>query len=517
MPNKQTILWVDDEQELLKPYHMFLESQGYEVQSVSNGDDALELIGGNNFDLVLLDEQMPGKSGLEVLTELKRLKPETPVVMMTKSEEMETMQSALGKQIDDYLVKPVSIIQLQASVKKILDKKGLVVQEMQKQFLQDYGRLTLRASECAKFSEWAELYKTIVEWEVKLDSFKGLDDTVLELKREVNSAYAKFVRNNYLGWVGKTSSDAPLMSHRILSDRIKPLLKEGKKVAFIVIDNFRLDQWEVIRPLVAEDFNVSTELYCGILPTATQYARNAIFSGLLPREIKENLPQFWLENSGDEESLNQYERDMLSNYFERQRMSDIKCAYYKVNHKESGENIIRKFGGYEKNNLNALVYNFVDMLSHGCTELFMLKQLISNDSAYRAATLTWFKTGTLHDMLLLLKKKGFIVVLTTDHGTIRVMKPTDITGDKGINSNMRFKTSKSMKYKDKEVFAIAKPAEAGLTSPEVSSSYVFALNDEFFVYPNDRNEYVGRYSDSFQHGGVSMEEMILPFVTLTGK
>ncbi len=512
------ILWTDDEIEMLKPYIIFLQEQGYDVESVTNGADALTRFAEEDYDMVILDENMPGMRGLDVLVEMKKNKPNVPVVMMTKSEALDTMKSAFGSQIDDYLVKPVSLNSMLISLTRIFESKKLVADNLQRNYLSEYQSLAMRISECRTFADWSQLYKRIVYWELALEGNKEMVATQQGLKQEANSGFAKFIQKNYLNWIkSPQATDSPLLSHRILSEKVKPLIKEGKKVALVVIDNFRFDQWEVLYPLLADDFKITTDTYCAILPTATQFARNAIFSGLLPADIKKLVPKYWVDEAENEESLNQYERELLSDYFERQRMSSIKCAYYKVGSNESGQNLIKKFGGYEKNNLNAIVYNFIDMLSHARSDDRTIKDLIPDDAAYRSVTRSWFTHGTLNTMLDLLRRKGFTIILTTDHGTIRVSKPIEITGTKSINSNMRYKTDKLLKYDARSVFVIERPQDAGIPTVGISTPYIFAQNDDFFVYPNNKNEYVKIYNDSFQHGGISMEEMILPLITLEDK
>ena len=516
----KNILWADDEIELLQPYVIYLEKTlGHSVTTVANGSDAIEEFVSKDFDLIVLDEQMPGMNGLDVLKRMKDIRPETPVVMMTKSEAVETMQTAIGRLVDDYLVKPVNLAQMTVCLKKIFEKQALVADSTQQQFLQEYGQMSQQIGQCTTWDDWATLYRKIVTWELRLEDNRAIGDTLVALKEEANTSFAKFVEKNYMSWVTDKEhrGDGPLMSHQLLSHVIKPLIKAKEKVALIVIDNFRLDQWEVIRPQLAGDFSIRTELYSSIVPTATQFARNSIFSGLLPGEIKKLLPELWIDQSDNEDSLNANERELLSNYFERQRMSGVRSAYYKVNFSDSGENIIKKFGGYEKNDLNALVYNFVDMLSHACTDNRTLKELIPTDSAYRNITRQWFLNGTLHEMLNLLRKKGFKIILTTDHGTIRVGRPIEVKGLKSLNTNIRYKTGKMMSYNPKEVYEMKNPSEAGLPLAGAGVPYIFATSDKFFVYPNNRNEYIHVYDDSFQHGGVSMEEMILPLVTLVGK
>lgn len=522
--SQKRILWADDEIEILKPLVLFLESMGHEVETVTNGDDALEAFSRADFDLVLLDENMPGRSGLDVLVEMKRARAGVPMVMVTKSEEQDTMRTALGARVDDFLVKPVSLPQLRVCVTKIFEQRDLVERQVCEQFQRAYAGLTMRIGECRSFDDWASLYRDIVGWELRLPGEMGA--MLLQLKEAANQSFCKFVARDYVSWFAPGAGKAaPLFSHRLLSEVVKPALRAGDKVALVVIDNFRLDQWEVIRPFLEADFHIETGVYCSILPTATQYARNAIFAGMLPADIRKNYPDFWRDEADDEDALNKNERELLADYFKRQRM-DIENSYYKVGSNESGEDYIRGFAGsrnhkgYRNNRLNALVFNFVDALSHACTGNRTLKDLVPDDAAYRKVTRQWFLDGMMRRILLLLKDNGFKIFLTTDHGTLRVNTPLDVVGPANLNRNLRYKVGKSLKYDPKRVLEILEPrtmAQVGLPTSSVAAQYVFALNDGYFVYRNNRGEYVEKFADSFQHGGVSMEEMILPLVTLVGR
>lgn len=520
MPTKR-ILWADDEIDMLKPHVMALQAQGCDVVTVTNGDDALAEFDAHEFDLVLLDENMPGKSGIDVLRLMKQKRGFVPMVMVTKNEKADTMDSALGAQVDDFLVKPVNISQLLACVSKVFRQKELVEQSRRTEFLSNYQTMTTQMSECETFKDWAGLYHRLVDWELKLpEEFVPM---LMQLKADANAQFSKYVMRNYVSWFSGQAGEVPLFSHRILSEVVKPAIVAGEKVALVVIDNFRMDQWEVLRPILEEDFVIKAQDYCSILPTSTQYSRNAIFSGLLPADIKKMYPDYWVDSVDDEDSRNNNERELLDDYFKRQRMT-VENSYYKVGSNQSGEEYIsgfaggRRHRGYKNNQLNALVFSFVDMLSHARTSSHTLQDLIPNDAAYRSVTRSWFLHGIMHRILLLLKENGFKVILTTDHGSIRVGEPVDISGPRDINHNLRFKFGKSLGYDPKRLFEIngmKDLAAVGLPASNITSQYVFAIKEDYFVYKNNRSEYVEKFSDSFQHGGISMEEMILPLVTLT--
>lgn len=510
------ILWIDDEIEMFKAHRIFLENKGYEVVCCTNGYDAIESTNNTRYDLIFLDENMPGMTGLETLSGLKEKNPDTPIVMVTKSEEENIMDEAIGSKIADYLIKPINPNQLLICIKKHVDSKRLINETTQTKYQSQFNSIAMQTMECRTFEDWANIYQKLVYWELELQNLKTLDDIQLMQKREANNSFAKFIKNNYLDWIANPDK-APLMSNRIMSRRILPLLEKGEKIALIVIDNFRLDQWETIRPLLSSDFNISTELYCSILPTATQFARNAIFSGLMPTQIKQIYPQYWVDDDEEESSQNKYENQLLGTFFERYRKHDISYGYYKVNDAESGNRIISIFNRYKRNNLNALVYNFVDMLSHARTDIKMVKELSADIAAYRSITKSWFEHSPLYDMMMLLKSKGIKIILTTDHGTIKVSNPKKIIGDRLVNTNLRYKTGKSLSFNEKDVYLITNPDAALLPRNNLTSSYIFALNEDFFVYPNNFSQYVAQYSDTFQHGGISMEEMIIPLATLEPK
>ncbi len=509
------ILWIDDEIDLLRPQCIILENEGYEVTTAQSGIDGIDIVRENSFDAILLDENMPGMNGLETLEKIKEISPDTPVVMVTKSEEENIMEQAIGRKIANYLVKPVSKMQLKACLKQIIGKQSLVSETSQSKYQQEFGSLSFEIGQCNTFSDWANVYQKLVRWEIELEKVRTMDDILLLQKKEANEGFAKFISKNYLKWM-TDRQDAPLMSNRILHDRILPIIESGKKVAMIVIDNCRLDQWETLRSLLSPDFNISTELYCAILPTATQYARNAIFSGLMPSEIEKYYPEYWT-HSEDEASQNQYERELVNTFFERYKKTQYKRAYYKVNTSESGENLIKKWPNYRQNDLNALVFNFVDMLSHARTDVNVVSQLSETDAAYRSITRSWFEHSALSKLIRILHDEKITIVITTDHGTIKATNPQRIIGDREINTNLRFKTGKNMSYDEKKVFEIRNPADAFLPQNKLTSCYIFAKGQDFFVYPNNYSDYVRRFTDTFQHGGISMEEMIIPLAILQPK
>jgi len=510
------ILWVDDEIDLLKAHIIYLTEKGFEVETATNGQDALDMIESNFYDLIFLDENMPGLSGLQTLTQIKEIRPEWPVVMITKSEEENIMDEAIGRKIADYLIKPVNPTQILSSIKKNTDKRKLITETTTSGYQSEFTNISLKINDSFTFDDWVDVYKKLTYWELALEEGEGTMDEVLKMqKSEANFAFAKFIKKKYLNWLSN-SEDAPLMSHRIMKSKILPLLDKGEKVVFIVIDNFRYDQWEVLKRDIAEDYITEEEtIFSSILPASTQYARNALFSGLMPAQIKELYPQFWLDED-EEGGKNQFEDELIGTFFKRYRKPHTHC-YRKINDHENGKKLLEHLPELLKNDLTAIVFNFVDMLSHARTEVKMIKELAANEAAYRSLTRSWFSYSTLKELLLKLKDENVRIAITTDHGTIRVQNPIKVIGDKNISLNLRYKQGKNLKYNAKEVFEIKDPDKALLPKPNLSTSFIFATNNDFFAYPNNYNHYVSYYKDTFQHGGVSLEEMLIPFVMLKSR
>ncbi len=514
------LLWVDDEIELLKAHILFLEKKGYEVVTVSNGNDAIEECRQKTFDLILLDEMMPGLSGLETLQYIKDIQPATPVVMCTKSEEENIMDQAIGSKIADYLIKPVNPSQILLTLKKNIHQRQIVTEVTQSGYQQNFQQIAMQIDNCKSVQEWMDIYKLLVRWELELSSTDSSMTEMLSMqKEEANNGFAKFIKKNYLDWVNPNApskaEDRPLMSPRIFKEKIFPLLDKGEKVFFIVVDNFRYDQWRVLAQEIGDQFDFDEQLYLTILPTATQYARNAIFSGLMPNKIADMFPDLWVDED-EEEGKNLNEGPLIQTQIERYRRKD-KFSYYKVNDSQGADRLLQQFNSLKQNDLNVVVINFIDMLSHARTESKMVRELANNESAYRSITLSWFRHTVLSELFRQLSQSDYTVVLTTDHGSIRANRPVKIIGDRNTNTNLRYKLGKNLNYNSKEVYVIKDPRQAQLPAPNISTSYVFATGDSFFAYPNNYNYYVSYYKDTFQHGGISMEEMIVPLITMRGR
>ena len=511
------ILWVDDEIELLKPHIIYLKSKGYHLTTAKSGDEALELIEVNDFNLIFLDENMPGLSGLETLNIIKDKYHNIPVIMITKSEEESIMEEAIGSRISDYLIKPVNPNQILLTIKKNLESSRLVDEKITKGYQQEFRNISLQLSSNLSFHEWFQVYKKIIYWELELSKSNdsSIDEIISMQKSEANSQFFRFVSRNYQDWINNIES--PLLSHNLLETKVFPLLNSSSPVYLLLIDNLRYDQWKVIEDNLLQKFKIIDDsMYMSILPTATQYSRNSIFSGLRPSEIQNLYPEKWL-NDEDEGGKNMFEEDFLKDQIKRLHLQNNKSSYTKITNIDYGRKVINKIDNMKHNNLNVIVYNFVDMLSHARTEMKVIKELADDDSAYRSLTVSWFEHSPLNDIISKIAKQGAKMVITTDHGTINVNKPSKVIGDRKVNPNLRYKHGKNLNYISNDVFEMDDPSKFFLPKQNISSKYIFAKEDLYFVYQNNYNKFVNFYKNTYQHGGISLEEMLLPIITLEPK
>ena len=513
---KHKILWVDDEIEILRPHIYFLGEKGYEVITCSNGNDAVELVKTNIYDLILLDEHMAGLSGLETLRLIKEIRPEIPVVMITKSEEENIMEAAIGSEIADYLIKPVKPNQILLALKKNLEHKKLITEKTTTDYQKEFGKISEMISQASTFSDWIEIYRKIVFWELELDKLPEAEMSgILQSQAdEANAAFCRFVARNYLSWLDPAAAEKPVLSPHLMEKKIFPEISSSQPLFFILIDNMRYDQWKVMQSELTGLFRTTCEtLYYSILPTSTQFSRNAIFSGLMPLSIYQTMPGMWIADNVEDEGKNEFEEEFLKRQIQRRGLN-IKWSYHKINNSQEGKKLNEKLPLLLQYNLNVLVYNFVDILSHARTEIGVIRDLAYDERAYRSLTKSWFLHSSLFELLKTLAGKNVRIVFTTDHGTIKVNNPVKVIGDRETSPSLRYKTGKSLDYNPTRVFEIKTPEKAFLPRTNLSSKYIFAMNRDYLVYANNFNQYAAYYRDTFQHGGISMQEMILPLAYL---
>ncbi|MBG65925.1 MAG: two-component system response regulator [Flavobacteriales bacterium] len=511
------IIWADDEIDLLKPHLIYLEEKGYNVIPAKSGDEALDLIHEKSVQLIFLDENMPGLSGLETLTIIKQRFPHIPVVMITKSEEESIMEEAIGSKISDYLIKPVNPLQILLAIKKNLDLSRLVEEKTTMKYQQDFRKITEMLSCISSIDDWYDIYKKLTYWQLEIENTgeNGIEQILDMQKSDANAQFFKFVKKNYKDWLYDKNS--PLMSHKIIKDEVIPIISNAQPTYFILIDNLRYDQWKVIEAQILEDFDILYQkMYTSILPTATQYARNSIFSGLLPSMMEKRFPNYW-KNDEDDGGKNMFEKEFLIDNLARNGINTEKISYTKITNIDFGRKFITKVNNLINNKLNVIVYNFVDMLSHARTDMKVIKELADDDAAYRSLTNSWFNHSPLREILKEISKSKANVIITTDHGTINVNKPSKVIGDRNVNVNLRYKQGKNLNYQKNDVFEIVKPSEYYLPAQNLSSKYIFAKEDMYFVYQNNYNQFVNYYKNSYQHGGISMEEMLIPIISLKSK
>lgn len=512
--NKINILWVDDEIDLLKPHILFLEARNYQITKAQSGTEALEEIEKKIFDIVFLDENMPGLTGMETLYEIKEKQANLPVVMITKSEEEYIMEEAIGSKIADYLIKPVNPNQILLSLKKNLDHSRLINKKTTSNYQQEFRKIATELSSVNSYEQWVELYQKLIYWELQLEDIEdsGMFEILESQKSEANTQFCKFIDKNYPQWF-QSGADAPVMSHTLFREKVIPELTKGQPTLFVVIDNLRYDQWKAFEPTLGSIYKKESEsAFFSILPTATQYSRNAIFSGLMPDDMNKLHPDLWL-NDTEEGGKNMFEKEFLDAQLKRLG-KNLSYDYFKISNLKQGKKLAENFKTQKETDLTVVVYNFVDMISHAKTEMDVIKELASTDKSYRSLTQSWFKNSPLLEIIQQAAQLGFKLIITTDHGTINVKNPSKVIGDKNTSLNLRYKTGKSLTYETKDVLAAKDPKTIHLPSINMSSSFIFAKGDLFFAYPNNYNHYVSYFRNTYQHGGVSLEEMIIPFSVL---
>ncbi len=510
------ILWADDEIDQLKPHIIFLENKGFEVTPVTNGNDAVTLIQERPFDIIFLDEQMPGMDGLATLNRIKTIQSSLPVVMITKSEEESIMEEAIGAKISDYLIKPVNPNQIVLTIKRILERHRIRNEKFAQSYLRNFNKISERIHEEASWEEWIKIYKQLTRWDIDLESGEeSLRQVLADQYEEANKMFGQFITQNYKSWLNESTPQRPALSIDIVNEYVLPHIKNGQKTLFFVIDCMRYDQWLLFQELLNEDFSIDTDFYYSILPTATPYSRNAIFSGLFPLEIEDVYPDLWHQGE-DESSLNQYEKELLTKQLQRKGI-DKKIKYEKVLNADEGQNVADQIHNYLQVPLSTFVYNFVDTLVHSRSDSDVLKEIAPDVPAFRSLTKTWFQHSTLYEIFKALAEEEVVIVVTSDHGAVRALRDTKVRGDRDTSTSLRYKYGRNLSADEDTTFIIEDPAEYKLPTPGHSNNYLIAKEDYYFVYPTNYHRYQSRYKDTFLHGGASMEEMILPIATLRPK
>ncbi|MCF7919164.1 MAG: response regulator [Candidatus Cloacimonetes bacterium] len=511
------ILWVDDEIDQLKPFVIFLEERGYKVDTVSNGSDAVSMITENPYDLVLLDEMMPGMDGLATLREFKKINSSLPVVMVTKSEEEGLMDGAIAGQIADYLLKPINPKQIIMAIKKIIQADDIRRDMIGQEYAQFSAKLNQKLFAGPDFIEWAELYRDLCRWDLRLDEINepNITQTHFLEKLNCNSEFTEYIMNNYKEWLH--SEMRPQLSIDIVPEVLLPELGKGHPVYLIVLDCMRLDQYFAFAPMLSELFDVNLQLYYSILPTATPYSRNAIFSGLLPIDIAERFPEYWNETDDIDNSRNRNEHQLIDSQLKELGSGLSESRYVKIFNSEEANFVQRKINNWNNEELIVLVYNFLDMVAHHRSKSPILKEAIPDEKALRDFTKHWFIHSTFYTTLQEIASQKGTVIITTDHGSIRVNRASQIVGDKDTTSTVRYKQGKNLKVNSKNALLIKDPVEYGLPTRNIIDSYALTRDDYYFVYPNSFHQYQKQFSGTFQHGGISMEEMILPVVVCHSK
>ncbi|HEY9165445.1 MAG TPA: bifunctional response regulator/alkaline phosphatase family protein [Candidatus Kryptonia bacterium] len=516
---KHRILWVDDEIELLKPHVIFLKDKGFQVDTATNGQDAIELVRQNfrdqNYDLILLDEMMAGMGGLKTLEAIKGIAPEIPVVMITKNEAESLMEEAIGQKITDYLTKPVNPSQILLTAKRIIDGHRITGERVSRDYVTDFRDISSQLDSELTYKEWVEIHQKLTYWELEIDEHPetGLKDPLTDQRRAANAAFGKYIESVYKNWVN-SKSEKPKLSHEVFETYVMPKMTPGKPVVMIVIDCMRLDQWLIMEDYLRDDFAINKEFYYSILPTATPYSRNAIFSGLLPLEMEKRFPEIWDKgNSDDDSSRNRYEKELLTDLLQRKRIR-VEPKYIKIIDPDFGKNIVSNISSFVRLPLTTIVVNFVDILAHSRSDSDILKEIAPDESAYRSLTKSWFQHSYLLDLFKALAETNATVVVTTDHGSVRSLRGSKVLGDREASTNLRYKFGRNLKCDDRQAIFVKNPEDYMLPRRGVTINYIIAKEDFYFVYPTEYHKYLEQYHDSFQHGGISLEEMILPVIFL---
>ena len=497
---------------------MFLEEQGYQLTAVNSGEDALHAVGNQPFDLVLLDEMMDGMDGLSTLQALKGTMPALPVIMITKNEEEWLMNEAIASDISGFLTKPVNPSQIFMACKSILERTRIRSDKAASTYLQRFQELAARLDEASLVDDFIEIFQELTDWDVEFDEHRdlGLDQLLADQHLSANQRFGQMVVHNYVSWLD--DPQGPVMSHRLLDHYVAPQLKAGQRVIFLVLDCLRMDQWKAMRPLLQDRFTITDAAHLSILPTATPFSRNAIFSGMMPGQLQKKYADIWDTMWSDEASLNRYEARFLEDYLKRSGLAHIKSKYFKLITGEEGKRLLAHLPEYANIDLLACVVNFVDLLAHHRSESDVIKEILPDESGYRATICSWLEKSWLKDLLeAIADQEDTVVVITSDHGSIQVDRPARLLGDRSTSSGVRFKYGRNLNSPEKLGLTIKHPAKYMLPTEDVTTNYVIARDRNFFVFPTDYHRFVKRFENSFQHGGISLEEMVVPVATLVAR
>jgi CheY-like chemotaxis protein len=519
MDRPYKILWVDDEIELLKSQILLLQNKGFIVIPAASGEEALAKVKEHDFDLVLLDEMMPGMDGLATLAALRQLRPELSAIMATKNEKEELVEQALGQKIDDFLLKPLNPAQVLASCRRVLESRHLVEGQASREYLTQLNNLRNFDYPSLDWQGWCRHYQMLTEWDLRLSELpdQGLHQSHEDITKEANLEFGRFIEENYIHWLH--GSSRPILSTDLVERYLLPIMKNNQKCLLLILDCMRLDQWLLLEPYLKEWFDIKRDHYYSILPTATPYSRNSIFSGLYPSQLAKNYPQYW-EKGGHagEASLNRHEHKLLELQLQRLKVPHpADFRYSKIYNIDEGHELKKVFGSWQNVPLAAVVVNFMDILVHSRAESLVLQEIAPDEKAFRSLTRTWFANSDVLNILQQAARQKRQVIVTTDHGSLQGRRATIIQAGRDTSANLRYKSGTNISCDPRQVLWIKKPLEYMLPEDFTGLQYLVAKEDYYLVYPTKYEEYRKRYEGTFQHGGISMEEMILPVCRLTPK
>lgn len=516
------VLWADDEIELLRPHILFLNERGYDIHAVTSGEDAVRAVARETFDAVLLDEQMAGLDGLATLQRVKRIQPALPVIMITKSEEESLMEEAIGGKIDDYLTKPVNPSQILSALKRILESRSISQERLNRDYVAEFNRINDEIeTEDLDWDDWLELGVRLSRWAIDISAMRetSLQDLLDQQMQTANIAFAKFVEKNYPAWMKMKRDERPPLSSDVVREWVVPHMQKGEQVLFLVLDCLRLDHWLSVEPVLRDHFNIETDAYYSILPTATPFSRNSIFSGMSPDTFPTVNGDLFNKLDWDgETNVNRFERQLLDRQLKNLgAMPNPEPKYTKILDPEEANRTLKKASDYFDQPLVSMVFNFVDIVAHHRSTEEVIQTLIPDEAAYRSVVKSWFEHSPLFELMRKFGERGVTIVITSDHGSIRARKASKVVGDREASSNLRYKFGRNLNVDPKHAIKVKDPLKWGIHSKGVNIDLLLAKQDAYFVYPTEFNKYADRFRDNFIHGGISLEEMVLPVAVLRSK